>query len=47
MYKYRLLHNIFEVKKTRLDLILILLLCLDNLRMKKNIWIMAYIEKYK
>jgi len=36
MYKYRLLHNIFEVKKTRLDLILILLLCLDNLRMKKT-----------
>ena len=36
MYKYRLLHNIVEDKKTRLDIILILLLCLDNLRMKKT-----------
>jgi len=36
MYKYRLLHNIFEDKKTRLDLILILLLYLDNLRKKKS-----------
>ena len=36
MYKYRLLHNIFEDKKTRLDLILILLLCLDNLQKKKS-----------
>ena len=36
MYKYRLLHNIFEDKKTRLDLILILLLCLDSLRMKET-----------
>ena len=36
MYKYRLLHNIFEDKKTRLDLILILLLCLDSIRMKKT-----------
>jgi len=36
MYKYKLLINIFEGKKTRLDLILILLLCLDNLRMKNH-----------
>ena len=36
MYKYRLLHNIFEDKKTRLDLILILHLCLDSLRMKNT-----------
>jgi len=36
MYKYRLLHNIFDDKKTRLDLILILLLCLDNLQKKKT-----------
>jgi len=36
MYKYRLLHTIFEDKKTRLDLILILFLCLDSLRMKKH-----------
>jgi len=38
MYKYRLLHIIFADKKTRfdLDLILILLLCLDNLRKKKT-----------
>ena len=36
MYKYRLLHYIFEDKKTRLDLILILLLCLDSLRIKKK-----------
>ena len=36
MYKYRLLHNIFEDKKTRLDLILILLFCLDSLRIKKH-----------
>jgi len=34
MHKYRLLHNRFEDKKTRLDLRLILLLCLDNLRKK-------------
>ena len=46
LYKYRLLHNIFEDKKTRLDLILILLLCLGSLRMK-NIWILVYIETYK
>jgi len=36
MYKYRLLYNIFEDKKTRLDIILILLLCLDSLQMKKK-----------
>ena len=38
MYKYRLLHIIFADKKTRfnLDLILILLLSLDNLRKKKT-----------
>ena len=36
MYKYRLFHNIFEDKKRRLDLILILLLCLDSLLMEKN-----------
>jgi len=36
MYTYRLLHNVFEDKKTRLDLILILLLCLDSLRKKKH-----------
>ena len=36
MYKYRLLNNVFEDKKTRIDLILNLLLCLDNLRMKKH-----------
>jgi len=36
MYKYRLLNNVFEDKKTRIDLILNLLLCLDNLRMKKT-----------
>ena len=36
MYKNRLLHNIFEDKKTRLDLILIMFPCLDNLLMKKH-----------
>ena len=36
MYKYRLLHNIFEDKKTRLDLISIMFPCLDNLLMKKH-----------
>ena len=36
MYKYRLQYYVFEDKKTRLDLILILLLCLDSLQMKKT-----------
>ena len=36
MYKYRLLYNIFEDMKTRLDLILILLLCLIIEMKKKN-----------